>query len=247
MADWAAQARFGVYAPAALGWGGALDPMNDPSLLVPLSYNGVEFAGKVHRDVVGVFTRLLERLVPLIPGGLMSPGCWGFSASSVTVGGTRSFHTYGIAIDVNAPANPMYAPTRPSGLHAIPAAASGIARELGCEYGGDWSVPQDWMHFECHLAPDVARTITPDGALTPPPAATEDDDVKITITRHPGRPVRAFVLGPKGFHELITSKENPQSPEKQARAMGVLFNVPVHECDEVYAAIALPTNVGKAF
>src|SRR5438105_5396525 len=91
-------AHFGDYNPADFGWG-ARDPMQNPALLVPFSYRGVSF-GSMHVDAVSVFTAILDELVPLI-GGTPNPvpgedGC--FNPNSVTVGGTRSFHQFAIAI-----------------------------------------------------------------------------------------------------------------------------------------------------
>lgn len=153
-------AHFGVYSPAAIGWGGDNDPEAHPRLLAPFTYNDVAF-GSMHRDVHGLFTALLDQLVPHIEGGLVAGTCGCYNPASVTVGGDRSFHTYAIAIDVNWSANPMYAHAHPTGPHTLPDATSGIARSFGCEWGGDWTYPQDWMHIEVHLPPDVARTVQP--------------------------------------------------------------------------------------
>lgn len=156
----ASEAHFGVYSPAAIGWSGPNDPEAHPALLVPFAYAGVSF-GSMHRDVVGLFTALLDELVPHIDGGLVAGTCGCYNPGSVTVGGDRSFHTYGIAIDVNWNANPMYAKNRPTGAHALPPVTSQIARSFGCEWGGDWTYPQDWMHIEVHLPPDVAHGVNP--------------------------------------------------------------------------------------
>lgn len=89
--------------------------------------------------------------------------------------------------------------------------------------------------------------------LSPDSQSEEDeDDMKpvVTITTHPtnGRK-RAWILGPLGLAELKTTKENPQTPEAQARAMAELFGVKPVETSEVYAAVALPNSLayGKAF
>lgn len=199
---YAAEARFGNYTPASFGWA-ARDPFNDSSLLVPFSHSGARF-GRMHRDVVPVFTALLDELVPLIPDGLTvhnDEGC--YNPGSVTVGGDRSFHTYGIAIDVNWTDNPMYVPTRPTGPDALPAVTSQIARKYGCEWGGDWSYPQDWMHIECHLTPERARAVRP---LTTQLFHPKEDDmgapVSVTQTKHPTKgTLRWWVTGPHGVYE----------------------------------------------
>jgi D-alanyl-D-alanine carboxypeptidase-like protein len=152
-------AQFGNYSPASIGWGGEHDPMAHPELLVPFSFAGASF-GRMHRDAVPFFTAILTELVPLIPKGIAGDndeGC--YNAGSVTVGGDRSFHTYGIAIDINWQHNPMYAASRPTGPYALPPATSRIVHKYGGEWGGDWSYPQDWMHIECHLNPAQARAV----------------------------------------------------------------------------------------
>lgn len=195
MATLAAQAKFGVYSPASFGWA-ERDPTRDSSLLVPLTHSGVAF-GSTHRDAAGLFAAVLDELVLLIPGGLVAGQCGCYNPDSVTVGGDRSFHTWGIAIDVNWGSNPMYQKDRPTGLHAVPPAAGEIARRYGCEWGGDWTYPQDWMHIECHLPPAVARTVqrgqhgTSGGATpiipTTPTAPTipdmEDDMLDLLVTK----------------------------------------------------------------
>jgi hypothetical protein len=153
----ASLAYFGNYTPANFGWG-ARDPEKDSSLLVPFRHSGVSF-GSMHRDVVGVFTNVLNELVPYISGGLVAGQCGCYNPKSVTVGGDRSFHTYAIAIDVNWGSNPMGASRRPTGKYALPAITSQIARKWGCEWGGDWTYPQDWMHIEVHLTPAQARAV----------------------------------------------------------------------------------------
>lgn len=163
MRDLAALAAFGDYTPADFGWA-ARDPEQDSALLAPFEYNGVSF-GSMHVDVHGLFTALLDQLVPLIPGGLVAGTCGCYNPASVEQDGDRSFHTYGIAIDVNWAANPMGAPRRPTGPHTLPAATSSIARSFGCEWGGDWASPKDWMHIECHLHPDVASTVEPEDQM----------------------------------------------------------------------------------
>lgn len=192
MTDYSALAHFGDYNPADFGWA-ARDPESDPSLLVPFNYRDVSF-GDMHVDVVRLFTALLDQLVPLIPGSPnpVAGECGCFNPSSVTVAGDRSFHTYATAIDVNWSQNPMFAAAMPTGPHALPHATSAIARSFGCEWGGDWTYPQDWMHIEVHLSPDVARTVT--GGSPPIPKPTEDDDMPTAITA-PNQHVPMSVTG----------------------------------------------------
>lgn len=167
MSVYSDQAHFGDYNPADFGWAGR-DPEQNSGLLGEFVYNGASF-GSMHVDVHALFKCVLDELVPLI-GGTPNPlpgECGCYNPNSVTVGGSRSFHTYGIAIDVNWTQNPMYASAHPVGDHTLPLATSGIATKYGCEWGGDWTYPQDWMHIECHLTPDEARGVVALTGLRP--------------------------------------------------------------------------------
>ncbi|MGX7679068.1 M15 family metallopeptidase [Jatrophihabitans sp. DSM 45814] len=169
---YAAQASFGVYDPAAIGWATA-DPERDSSLLVPFSHSGVSF-GPMNRYAVPVFKAVLDELVPQIPSKRLVAGqCGCYNPGSLTVGGSRSFHTYAIAIDINWGSNPMYAASKPSLPDSLPAITSAIAQKYGCEWGGDWSYPQDWMHIEIHLTPAEAAAVTP--IASAPPAQTLEE------------------------------------------------------------------------
>jgi D-alanyl-D-alanine carboxypeptidase-like protein len=212
-------AQFGNYSPASIGWGGVNDPEAHPDLLVPFTHSGAAF-GPMHRSVVPVFAAVLDELVPLIPGGLVAGQCGCYNPGSVTVGGSRSFHTYAIAIDVNWGANPMYAPAHPTGLHALPTATSLVARKYGCEWGGDWSYPQDWMHLECHLTPAQARAVKP---LTPIGDDMSAADVE-AINKHMDARFDALSAGLtrrldgviKPLLDKIDAAVEPQTPSKGA-------------------------------
>jgi len=150
-------AHFGNYSPESFGWGGFNDPRRNPDVLEPFSFDGVSF-GSMNKHVVPLFTAILTELVPHIKDGLHVNKCGCYNRASVTVDGSRSFHTYGIAIDVNWDSNPM-ANTNPTDPGDLPAITHAIARKYGCEWGGDWTVPKDWMHIECHLSPGDAGDV----------------------------------------------------------------------------------------
>lgn len=171
--DAAQVAHFNNYSPASFGWA-AYDPEQDPNWLVPFSYKGVSY-GRMHKLYVPIYTRFLDVLVPLIDGGLVPGECGCYNPSSVTVGGDRSFHTYGIAADNNWSQNPMYAPRHPTGPYTLPLETGAIARSFGLEWGGDWTYPQDWMHVELHLSPADAAAFG--GQLLTP----VEEDMKIVL------------------------------------------------------------------
>jgi hypothetical protein len=169
------RAHFGQYWPPDFGWGGAQDPEAHADQLVPYSHSGVSF-GQMHRDAVKIFTALLDELVPQIEGGLRPGKCWCFSTTDNLEDGTRSFHSFGIAIDVNWNVNKM-GKNIPDGQgkYAIPRdVATDLAPKYGLEWGGNWLGGfHDNMHFECHLSPADARDFIPEFTMT------QADEVKI--------------------------------------------------------------------
>jgi hypothetical protein len=177
--SYASQAHFNNYDAPSFGWSQGIPP------LVPFSFGGTNF-GQVARDAAPVFTALLTELVPHIPGGInFGPhDDWGFATTDDLAGGVWSFHHRGLAIDLNWNDNPMFdgdGPNPHAGEKgAIPhALASTIATKYGCEYGGDWNGFKDYMHFEVHLSPSIARTVK---LIIPPQEAlmvTEDDLKKV--------------------------------------------------------------------
>lgn len=59
--------------------------------------------------------------------------------------GEKSYHAWGLAVDLNATTNPS------GGHHTdMPADAAALARAFGMEWGGTWHDPYDPMHFEQH-------------------------------------------------------------------------------------------------
>lgn len=159
--DYAARAHFNDYWPPDFGWGGRLDPEVHADMLVPFHHSNVNF-GQVHKYAAELFTVLLDELVPHIDGGLVAGKCWGYSTTDNLPDGTRSFHSFGLAIDVNWHVNHMGTNIPDAhGKGAIPRGpATAIAHALGIEWGGNWRGGyHDNMHFECHLSPADARQV----------------------------------------------------------------------------------------
>lgn len=143
--------------PSTKGWGpGYPDCQTDK--IVPAA----PFVGGVHEDI--------RELVLLLVGAIeergfrfMTPGCWGFGCrgTKTSSGGgtvTPSFHSWGLALDINAPLN-VFGSTRDK---------SQIARDfmwlvtLLREYGFFWLGPSigDWMHFSFCGSPADAKDMT---------------------------------------------------------------------------------------
>lgn len=99
------------------------------------------------------------------------PGhCWGMACRPIRgTTSTPSEHSYGVALDRNAPAYPLG--TRNMSARERDVCRS-VARKYGFTWGGDWSRP-DEMHFEFAGTPADAARLTrellPGGDLDPNP------------------------------------------------------------------------------
>ena len=68
---------------------------------------------------------------------------------------TASNHSWGLAIDINAPENPFGGVS-----HAIPEEMGNFWESWGFRWGGHYETSQDWMHFEFMGTPEDALTLT---------------------------------------------------------------------------------------
>ncbi len=147
------------YNPVDFGWGGEFDPEAHGNQLTPLVVDGVSF-GSCHIAAHGLFVAFVTELARHIQGGLHAGSCGCYSTTDNLPDGSRSFHSYGIAVDVNWNVNHMgnYIPDA-KGEWAVPrAAATTLALKYGLEWGGNWQDGyHDNMHFEVHLSPSIAR------------------------------------------------------------------------------------------
>lgn len=153
------------YYPPSYGWayGGNLDPMHNPQMLVPMSFDGHTFY-QTHRYALGLWRVFFKLLVPSIKGGLNHAKTGSYNPASKLPDGSRSLHTLGIAMDVNWDVNHMGQNIPDAhGYHAVPRhQATTIAELLGLEWGGNWlGGYHDNMHFEIHLPPHITHRIQP--------------------------------------------------------------------------------------
>lgn len=136
------------YASAsARGWGSGW-PNCPTDKIVPLVVHGVSYPGGVHRRIRELTERLLRESET---SGFFKPvdgWCWGFACRAIkhsdgSMSDVPSNHSWGLAIDINAPRNPYGGTT-----HEIPAAMGKLWNEYGYGWGGDYPSTKDWMHFE---------------------------------------------------------------------------------------------------
>ena len=144
----------------------------------------------VHWRLVELVTLLITE-TERIGYDLKAGQCWGYAHRPIRGKRAPSNHSWGLAIDQNAPSNPMGRPLRTN----IPPDVRDLWRRYGFEWGGDWKTRPDAMHFEFVGTPADAdrltalaraelphvRPATPAPAPGAPPAipipALEEDDM----------------------------------------------------------------------
>jgi hypothetical protein len=129
--------------------------------MAPFSWQGHNF-GQVAGGTEGLWTALLNELVPQIPGGLNSNIGGYENRNNVNNPSAVSFHAFGLALDINSDANPNGAPGYGrSGQYVIPAeVAHALAAKYGMLWGGDFNGTPDPMHFEIHVSRENIKLAT---------------------------------------------------------------------------------------
>lgn len=75
-------------------------------------------------------------------------GCYRFDSNNGASNiGLRSYHTYGVACDINWDTNPFVESGAPT-QHDMPDAYIKAFHDHGFTWGGNWHQPKDYMHFE---------------------------------------------------------------------------------------------------
>jgi hypothetical protein len=149
----------------------ALEHYGDPSKRGFKTRNivEIEFLGRtmfVHRGARRHFlrlARLFEARAPEYAAGvaLGELDDWSYQNRNVRGEGFKSNHAFGLAVDINALANPLGT----SG--DMPEDVVRQWEAEGGEWGGDWERP-DPMHFETHLTPkEIRERYRPDGTPKP--------------------------------------------------------------------------------
>jgi D-alanyl-D-alanine carboxypeptidase len=109
----------------------------------------------VHGDLVEI-VRILVDFTEL-KGYDVKPGqTWGYSCRAIKGTDKPSNHSWGTAIDINAPSNPRMRPLTTD----IPPDVRSLWTDNGWRWGGGFSTTPDPMHFEFMGSVNDARDIT---------------------------------------------------------------------------------------
>jgi hypothetical protein len=148
---------------AARGWGSGW-PRPDTSRIVTAVCGANQIKLPVRREIAVLVQRLVVDLER--EHGRFHPGqCWGFANRPIRGTNIPSNHSWGLAVDLDAPSNPMT--TNPQATHTIGSYATGIAARYGFRWGGNYVNRKDYMHFEFMGTPASAAALTGRGGVRP--------------------------------------------------------------------------------
>jgi hypothetical protein len=128
--------------------------------LVTISFQG--FNVPVHKLVAGIFQTVDKQITQANTGykiNSVSTYAWRNMRGAGAPSGVLSWHSFGIAMDINPATNPYTT----ANTHDIPQAIINIFKANGFGWGGDWSPAHDWMHFQYQgggSAPGTTPTAT---------------------------------------------------------------------------------------
>lgn len=132
-------------------WGNGW-PTDRSDEMVPLRVSGVDFPGGVQPEIRELMQILLEESEDRSYEQLHDGWCWGYAFRAIKNPPSQqpplftnvpSNHSWGLAIDVNAPSNPFGGAT-----HTIPEQMGDMWERYGFRWGGHYIGTKDWMHFE---------------------------------------------------------------------------------------------------
>jgi hypothetical protein len=122
--------------------------------MVRLDVNDVSF-GAVRSEIHDLLEMLLKEV--WFRGYRYKSGqCWGYACRAIRGSSSPSYHSWGLAIDVNAPTNWL---GRTDGGD-IPAWMVNLFDTYGFGWGGNYSGREDPMHFEFLGSPGFAQSMT---------------------------------------------------------------------------------------
>ena len=126
--------------------------------------------------------------------------CWGYCNRCIRGSTKASNHSWGLAVDLNAPSNPMANELRTDMPRWMPA----LWKEWGFAWGGDYRRRKDAMHYEFMGTPADARELVERLKQPPVPVRTEPGGIEPTF--NPPlvlRPVIAAYTPPEGGVVLV--------------------------------------------
>lgn len=137
------------------GWGAGW-PAQRVKDMSWITVRGVTAPNGVHKLLAPTVTWLLEETMRR--GYKLTPGwCWGYCCRPIAGTSTASNHSWGLAVDLNAPTNPMRSPLTTD----MPDWMVTLWENNGFRWGGKYTGRKDAMHFEFMGTPADALALAP--------------------------------------------------------------------------------------
>ena len=129
-------------------WGAGWPRCQKEKIITNFNVDGTYFPAGVRTEIAPLITRLIRETkkrgyVFGIPGN-PSYGCWGFNCRAISGTSKASNHSWGLAVDINAPKNP-YGDRL---ITDMPKWMPDLWNQYGFRWGGDYSGKKDAMHYE---------------------------------------------------------------------------------------------------
>jgi peptidoglycan hydrolase-like protein with peptidoglycan-binding domain len=122
--------------------------------------SGTKFPGGMRNELVDLTAMLVQecknRGYRFGNSGDPSYGCWGYSCRAISGSNSPSNHSWGLAVDINAPSNPYTSPL----VTDMPSWMPDLWNEYGFRWGGDYSGSKDAMHYEFMESVSAAASYT---------------------------------------------------------------------------------------
>jgi peptidoglycan hydrolase-like protein with peptidoglycan-binding domain len=157
------------------GW-----PTNNSEKMVTATIRGVRLP--VRREIAPLVAGLVKELADARNKAFNPGWCWGYANRAISGTNTPSNHSWGLAIDLDAPENPYLAASTHRAAHSLrktypggrvlrstmPMKAEAIAKRWGFRWGGVYTTKPDPMHFEFIGSTSDARNLVKDSGMPKP-------------------------------------------------------------------------------
>lgn len=155
---------------ASVTWGAGWPACNRANIVTLVRKDGLRIP--LHRELVDLVSLLMD-ITETMGYNIVPSWTWGYACRPIRGVQRPSNHSWGTAVDINAPRNPMSSTL----ITDIPPAVRKIWKDHGFRWGGDYSGRKDAMHFEFMGSVSEAKAtlkslrsyLTANGNPAPPP------------------------------------------------------------------------------
>lgn len=185
------------------GWPDCQTSKINRNFYVDTVFGRVTFPGGVRKEINELVSRLVKETARRgyrfgVPGN-PSYGCWGYNCRAIRGSDRPSNHSWGLAVDINAPTNPMGSTL----ITDMPGWMPDLWNAYGFRWGGDYISRPDAMHYEFMGSVSDAARFTETArknhlgeirTLIPPPTVT-GDPMATFFFRADGKETRLYDSG----------------------------------------------------